>query len=114
MSTPLLLHTYQHVPVCFKEIFNMKKIVIFLQGPDYAKGHLCKHIIFVLHRVLKVDRNSSLLYQQALLTNELNEIFSKADEQNNDPEILAEQPVRIHIYIYIFIFLILCFYLIDS
>jgi len=62
--------------------------------PDYAKGHLCKHIIFVLHRVLKVNRNSPLLYQQALLTNELNEIFTKADEQNNDLSILAEQPIR--------------------
>ncbi|CAF2986476.1 unnamed protein product [Rotaria sp. Silwood2] len=47
--------------------------------PDYAKGHLCKHIIFVLHRILKVDRNSPLLYQQALLTNELNKIFTKGD-----------------------------------
>jgi len=62
--------------------------------PDYAKGHLCKHIIFVLHRVLKVSRNSPLLYQQALLTNELNEIFTKADEQNNDSSVLAEQPIR--------------------
>ncbi|CAF1124930.1 unnamed protein product [Rotaria sordida] len=62
--------------------------------PDYAKGHLCKHIIFVLHRVLKVDRNSPLLYQQALLTNELNEIFAKADLQHNDSHILAEQSIR--------------------
>jgi hypothetical protein len=28
------------------------------------------------------------------LTNELNEIFTKADEQNNDSSILAEQPVK--------------------
>lgn len=62
--------------------------------PDYAKGYLCKHIIFVLHRVLKVPRNSSLLYQQALVTNELNEIFSKADEQNNDVSIYAEDSIR--------------------
>lgn len=68
--------------------------ISFIQGPDYAKGYLCKHIIFVLHRVLKVDRNSPLIYQQALITNELNEIFTKADEQNNDPTILAEQQVR--------------------
>lgn len=62
--------------------------------PDYGKGNLCKHIIFVLHRVLKVSRHSPLIYQQALLTNELNEIFSKADGQNNDLSILAEQPIR--------------------
>jgi hypothetical protein len=62
--------------------------------PDYAKGHLCKHIIFVLHRVLKVSRHSPLIYQQALLTSELNEIFTKADVQTNDSSILAEQPIR--------------------
>jgi len=61
--------------------------------PDNAKGHLCKHIIFVLHRVLKVDRNSPLLYQQALLTNELHEIFTKADLQNNDSSIIAERQI---------------------
>ena len=69
------------------------KIKRKLQGPDYAKGYLCKHIIFVLHRVLKVSRNSPLIYQQALLTSELNEIFTKADSQNNDSSILAEQTV---------------------
>ncbi|CAF0722622.1 unnamed protein product [Adineta ricciae] len=61
--------------------------------PDYGKGNLCKHIIFVLHRVLKVSRASPLIYQQALLTIELHDIFSKADSQNNDSSILAEQPI---------------------
>lgn len=63
-------------------------------GPDNAKGHLCKHIIFVLHRVLKVERKSPLIYQEALLTSELREIFSKADSQYNGSYILAEQSVR--------------------
>jgi len=63
-------------------------------GPDYAKGHLCKHIIFVLHRVLKVPRNSPLIYQQALISSELNEIFTNADQQNNDVSIYAEDSVR--------------------
>ena len=62
--------------------------------PDYGKGNLCKHIIFILHRVLKVSRHSPLIYQQALLTSELNEIFANADAQNNDLSILAEQPIR--------------------
>jgi hypothetical protein len=35
-----------------------------------------------------------LIYQQALLTSELNEIFTKADVQTNDSSILAEQPVE--------------------
>lgn len=64
------------------------------KGPDYGKGNLCKHIIFILHRVLKVPRYSPLIYQQALITSELNEIFSKVDAQNSDSQILAEQSVR--------------------
>ncbi|CAF4135501.1 unnamed protein product, partial [Rotaria sordida] len=64
-------------------------------GPDHANGYLCKHIIFVLHRVLKVDRHSPLLYQKALLTIELNEIFAKANAQRsgafNNSDVLAEQ-----------------------
>ncbi|CAF1264951.1 unnamed protein product [Adineta ricciae] len=66
--------------------------------PDHASGNVCKHIIFILHRVLKVDSRSRLLYQRALLTNELNEIFANADAQQNaifnDSNILAEQEVR--------------------
>jgi hypothetical protein len=95
MFIQLLLVIYHHVLVSLKNIFIKNKKKYFkIKGPDYAKGHLCKHIIFVLHRVLKVSRNSPLIYQQALLTNELNEIFTKADSQNNDTSILAEQPVR--------------------
>ncbi len=44
--------------------------------------------------MLKVSRNSPLIYQQALLTIELNEIFTKADAQTNDLSILAEQQVE--------------------
>lgn len=48
--------------------------------PDRAKGHLCKHIIFVMVRVLGVPRNSPLVYQVALLQNELLDIFTNAPE----------------------------------
>ncbi|UJR16715.1 hypothetical protein I4U23_003615, partial [Adineta vaga] len=63
--------------------------------PDYMNGNVCKHIIFILHRVLKVDRRSRFLYQKALLTTELNEIFTSADAQQNEmfnnSNILAER-----------------------
>jgi hypothetical protein len=75
----------------------------FFVGPDCANGNLCKHILFVLHRVLKVDRRSPLIYQQALLTNELNEIFAKADSQNNDSNVLAEEQVNQKIEISFFL-----------
>ncbi|CAF3786003.1 unnamed protein product [Rotaria sp. Silwood1] len=66
--------------------------------PDHVNGYLCKHIFFVLHRVLKVDRQSPLLYQKAFLTSELNEIFANADAHRNaifnDSNVLAEREVR--------------------
>ena len=46
--------------------------------PDGAKGNLCKHILFVLLRVLRVPEGSPLVFQRALLQSELKEIFENA------------------------------------
>jgi hypothetical protein len=46
--------------------------------PDCAKGRLCKHIIFVLVKVLHVPQDSELVYQDALLQCELGMIFNTA------------------------------------
>lgn len=51
--------------------------------PDCARGKLCKHIIFVMIKVLQVDRNSDLIYQNALLQSELSEIFIRAPPLHN-------------------------------
>lgn len=47
---------------------------------DFIRGHLCKHILFVFLKVLKVPTNSPLIYQKALLNSELEEIFTNAPE----------------------------------
>jgi uncharacterized Zn finger protein len=39
--------------------------------PDAAKGNLCKHILFVLMRVLKLRRDNPLVWQKALLKSEV-------------------------------------------
>lgn len=44
--------------------------------PYALKGHECKHIVYVLHRVLKAPYHLS--YQRAFLSHELKEIFEKA------------------------------------
>ncbi|KAF2209451.1 hypothetical protein CERZMDRAFT_13911, partial [Cercospora zeae-maydis SCOH1-5] len=44
--------------------------------PYAKKGHQCKHIIYVLHRVLRVRED--LEYQLAFLSSELRDIFSQA------------------------------------
>uniref|UniRef100_A0A7S3H0S9 SWIM-type domain-containing protein n=1 Tax=Spumella elongata TaxID=89044 RepID=A0A7S3H0S9_9STRA len=51
--------------------------------PDCARGKLCKHIIFVMVKVLQVDRNSELIYQNALLQSELSTIFIHAPPIHN-------------------------------
>jgi len=55
--------------------------------PDNLKGNFCKHIIFVLCRVLKVDPGSPIVYQQALLKSELQHIFENAPP---DPSITVK------------------------
>ncbi|EGG02124.1 uncharacterized protein MELLADRAFT_91661 [Melampsora larici-populina 98AG31] len=48
--------------------------------PDWRKGYICKHILFVFIKVLKVPLVSPWFYQKALLTKEVERIFSKAPE----------------------------------
>ena len=45
--------------------------------PDHAKGNLCKHILFVLLKVMSLDPNSPLIYQAAWLESELILMFSQ-------------------------------------
>lgn len=46
--------------------------------PDGQRDSQCKHILFVMLKVLQVARSSPLLYQDALLPSELEEIFASA------------------------------------
>ncbi|TEB39398.1 hypothetical protein FA13DRAFT_1723590 [Coprinellus micaceus] len=51
--------------------------------PDHRKGNHCKHILFVMTKVLQVPNSSNLWYQKALLTPELQEIFDNAPAAPN-------------------------------
>ncbi|KAI0792163.1 hypothetical protein C8Q75DRAFT_754676 [Abortiporus biennis] len=46
--------------------------------PDFLKGHHCKHILFIFLKVLQVTQASGYWYQKALITSELEDIFSHA------------------------------------
>jgi hypothetical protein len=48
------------------------------RGEGSAAAGPCKHILFVMHRVLKVDRMDMKLYQVSLLDDEVEEIFRAA------------------------------------
>lgn len=58
--------------------------------PDFAKGNLCKHILFVYLKVLKLSTTSDLIYQTSLLSTELVQILTSA----TDPTVLADKRVR--------------------
>lgn len=60
--------------------------------PDHAKGNLCKHILFVFLKVLRVPSDSNLIYQNALLTEELESIFKSAPAKPT--AVLASKNVR--------------------
>jgi len=51
--------------------------------PDATKGNHCKHILFVLLKVLSVPLTSTYYYQKALLASELENIFTSAPAAPN-------------------------------
>lgn len=57
------------------------------------RGGPCKHILFVMHRVLKVERTDPKLYQVALLTSEVEEIYANAPQMTHD-DLLADEAAR--------------------
>jgi hypothetical protein len=62
--------------------------------PDFLKGNLCKHVIFVLCRVLNQERSSRVIYQNALLTIELQEIFALSDSKGVSRTVQASESVQ--------------------
>ncbi|SGY24324.1 BQ5605_C037g11645 [Microbotryum silenes-dioicae] len=54
--------------------------------PDAQKGNFCKHILFVMLKVLQVNPSSNLWYQAALLLTELEEIFASARPTPQDEQ----------------------------
>ncbi|CAF9932013.1 MAG: hypothetical protein HETSPECPRED_008249 [Heterodermia speciosa] len=68
--------------------------------PDNQKGNQCKHIVYILHKVLKAPEH--LQYQLALLSSELRDIFANApivgsqpspDASSNRKEISGDCPI---------------------
>lgn len=63
--------------------------------PDHIKrGDPCKHILFVMHRVLKVERTDPCLWQTSLLPSELARIFGAAPRNGEGGGLLASPAVR--------------------
>lgn len=64
--------------------------------PDHAKGNLCKHILFVLLKVMAVPSDSPLVYQAAWLGSELQEMFEgmRLRYRNVSGTVLANRAVQ--------------------
>jgi hypothetical protein len=56
-------------------------VLCAINASDYQRGHLCKHILFVFLKVLRVHPSSPHIYQKALLQIELEGIFANAPRQ---------------------------------
>lgn len=63
--------------------------------PDFARGNLCKHILFVMLRVLKLPTTDPLVWQRALLTDEVNDVLGGRRSEGADPSCLADERVRL-------------------
>ncbi|KAJ3291206.1 hypothetical protein HK104_006266 [Borealophlyctis nickersoniae] len=60
--------------------------------PDHLKGNLCKHILFVMLKVLRCPPDDHRIYQSALLTKELADLFERGRQISS--AILANASVR--------------------
>lgn len=63
--------------------------------PDAAKGHTCKHILFVMLRVLKLPQSDPRVWQRALLSSELDDLVHISATHEG---VLASQTVRQRFY----------------
>mmetsp|Transcript_65382 Transcript_65382/g.77394 ORF Transcript_65382/g.77394 Transcript_65382/m.77394 type:complete len:353 (+) Transcript_65382:100-1158(+) len=64
--------------------------------PDHAKGNLCKHILFVLLKVMGLDSSSPLIYQAAWISVELSGMFKSMNDRRRHVSgaVLANAAVR--------------------
>lgn len=64
--------------------------------PDHQKGNLCKHILFVLLKVMALDAHSHLIYQAAWTPSELHSMFAqmKARFANVSGAVIANRQVQ--------------------
>jgi hypothetical protein len=64
--------------------------------PDHRKGNLCKHVLFVLLKVMALDEHSHLIYQAAWTPSELQSMFAqmKARFANVSGAVFANQRVQ--------------------
>ena len=62
--------------------------------PDHAKGNLCKHILFVMLKVIGLDPGSPLVYQAAYLQSELEEIFALMASRRVGRSVMANEKVK--------------------
>jgi len=64
--------------------------------PDHLKGNLCKHILFVLIKVMAINPTSPLIYQEAWLESELRDMFHQMSERYRrvSGAVLANSKVR--------------------
>ncbi|XP_024521244.1 mitogen-activated protein kinase kinase kinase 1 [Selaginella moellendorffii] len=61
--------------------------------PDFGRCYTCKHILFVLLRVVKLPRTDHRLWQKALLSSEVKELLQMC-ASNGEEAVLASQRVR--------------------
>ena len=67
--------------------------------PDAAKGNLCKHMLFVMLKVVGLPPYHNLVYQSAYLENELDEIFATLQtrlERLGRDVVANEQVQKVH------------------
>ncbi|KAL3139925.1 hypothetical protein ABBQ38_004215 [Trebouxia sp. C0009 RCD-2024] len=64
--------------------------------PDFQKGNICKHYLFVMLRVLRLDHADPLVWQRALMKKEAQQVLGGTRSTRADADVLADQSVISH------------------
>jgi hypothetical protein len=83
------------VSVCRRPTCTCPDFVKRARGESGGGTGACKHLLFVMNRVLKVDKYDPTLYQVILMDEELTRIFSEAPPEHSgiDPALMADPSV---------------------
>ncbi|KAK9841932.1 hypothetical protein WJX84_004500 [Apatococcus fuscideae] len=62
--------------------------------PDHGKGNVCKHLLFVMLRVIRLAETDPLVWQRALLTSEAEQVLAGERSTRMDEAVMAAESVR--------------------
>jgi hypothetical protein len=68
--------------------------IVACSCPDFKRGNLCKHVLFIMIKVVGLSTESPLIFQVALVESELLQIFDMVKNRRVGGGVLANEQVQ--------------------